>query len=149
MTTWQDARAYCAARGVRLPTEAEWEYAARGPDSLKFPWGNEFDPDVVVYGETSGDRTVAIATRPGGVSWVGALDMAGNVREWTSSLYVPYPYDPDDGREDPGDPDTPSVRVMRGGSWGSVEELVRSSGRLRRESDERSYFDGIRCARDG
>ncbi|TVR19435.1 MAG: hypothetical protein EA396_12540, partial [Anaerolineaceae bacterium] len=90
---WFDARDFCEARGGRLPTEAEWEYSARGPDGWIYPWGNEFFANNVV---NSGGRTADVGSRPGGVSWVGALDMSGNVWEWTSSLFEPYPYDADD-----------------------------------------------------
>ena len=74
MMNWQRALAYCQSRGARLPTEAEWEYAARGPDSLIYPWGNAFIADNVVYFLNSENRTWDVGSRPQGVSWVGAYD---------------------------------------------------------------------------
>jgi formylglycine-generating enzyme required for sulfatase activity len=110
--SWYEAAAYAAwlsaklGYEARLPTEAEWEYAARGPDSLLYPWGNDWDPAKAVTNE-SGANAPALVNRDGsqlGASWVGARDMSGNVWEWTSSIYdqeaFPYPYRADDGRED-------------------------------------------------
>lgn len=148
MVSWLDAVAHCARRNARLPTEAEWEYAARGPDSLAYPWGNIFNPDLVVFDDNSGARTNPVGSRPGGASWVGALDMSGNVWEWTSSLYMPYPYDPSDGREVSPGLDSTSERVMRGGSWGSLQEFTRAAARLRKSPDTATFFDGFRCVRD-
>ena len=96
--TWYQAAAYCEWRGARLPTEAEWEYAARGPDNLKYPWGNEFDGNKVHYSQNSSNKTADVGNYPSGTSWVGALDMSGNVWEWTNSLYKDYPYVNNDGR---------------------------------------------------
>jgi formylglycine-generating enzyme required for sulfatase activity len=114
--TWLEARDFCAKRGTRLPTEAEWEYAARGPDNLVYPWGNTFDGSKVVWLRNG---TVDVGSLPGGASWVGALDLSGNVAEWVSTLYKPYPYNKDDGRE--SNSDTGGSRVMRGGGWSSYE----------------------------
>jgi iron(II)-dependent oxidoreductase len=120
--TWFGARDFCELRGMRLPTEAEWEYAARGPDGLVYPWGNEFVAENVVYGGNSNNQTASVGSRPGGVSWVGALDMSGNVWERVSSLYQDYPYSDDDE----SNIDTSSSRGLRGGSWGNND-----TGRLR------------------
>jgi len=123
--TWFEARDFCAKRGARLPTEAEYEYAARGPDDLIYPWGNGFDANKVVYTDNSAGQTVDVGSKPLGKSWVGALDMSGNVWEWTSSLYKLYPYDPNDGRENTGD--VTSGRVLRGGWWDGVNINARAA----------------------
>ena len=120
---WEDAVDYCDWRGGRLPTEAEWEYAARGPDGLFFPWGNTFEETYLNYefapeyveNEDITPTTKRVGDYPEGVSWVGAYDMSGNVFEWTSSLAADYPYDPDDGRENMRD--TTNHRILRGGSF--------------------------------
>lgn len=118
--TWFEARDYCLARGARLPTEREWEYAARGPNSLNYPWGNGFVAENVISSRVEKQGTADVIdaagnpARPGGASWVGAFDLSGNVYEWVSTRYddidisqgtsnflglFPYPYRPDDGRE--------------------------------------------------
>lgn len=148
--TWFEARDFCAGRGdgVRLPTEAEWEYAARGPEGPVFPWGDTLIPDNVVYIDNTGSQTAPVGSRPGGASWVGAQDMSGNVKEWVSTIYstyLPYPYTASDKREDPAN--TTERRTLRGGSF------LSTWGELRAFSREGSYPHytgsdiGFRCAR--
>jgi formylglycine-generating enzyme required for sulfatase activity len=142
--TWFEARDFCALRGGRLPTEREWEYAARGPDGLVYPWGYTWDANRVVWDGNSGGETASVGSRPDGVSWVGAEDMSGNVWEWVSSVYMDYPYTVNNEDLSGG-----SERyVLRGGSWNSL------SPTLLRASD-RNWFNpsgdlvnfGFRCAR--
>ncbi|MBL8165319.1 MAG: SUMF1/EgtB/PvdO family nonheme iron enzyme [Anaerolineae bacterium] len=151
--TWFEARDFCALRGARLPTEAEWEYAARGPDELDYPWGNAMPPaandsQYVVWQDTSQGATQAAGAgiRELGRSWVGALDMSGNVWEWASSLYWDYPYQAADGRED--GTNRTDAHVLRGGSFLVASNLLRAADRIR----DNPVFDfsldvGFRCAR--
>jgi serine/threonine protein kinase/formylglycine-generating enzyme required for sulfatase activity len=149
--SWFEARAFCAKRGAWLPTEAEWEYAGRGPDDLMYPWGNSagYGHAVAVspsqWGVKVQGQTENVGSRLADTSWVGAIDMAGNAWEWVSSINKPYPYNKDDGRE--SSKDTSSIRVIRGAA--SVSAL--NDGRLtwRGAGYPNSSFVplGFRCAR--
>jgi len=145
--TWFEARAFCALRGGRLPTEAEWEYAARGPDALVYPWGNDWIPDNAVWDGNANDQTASVGSRPAGGSWVGAQDMSGNVWEWVSTIYsgYGYPYNAADGREDVNR--TNVSRVLRGGSWFvNVPTGLRAAIRYRLTPDFNFNIIGVRCA---
>lgn len=113
-TTWAGARAYCVWRGGDLPTEAQWEAAARGSDDRIFPWGNAQPDAVRVSASGRTGETAPVGSRPSGASPFGLLDMAGNVAEWTRSLKRPYPYRFDDGREDVA---AAGERITRGGDY--------------------------------
>jgi formylglycine-generating enzyme required for sulfatase activity len=143
--TWLEAGAFCEARGARLPTEAEWEYTARGPDGLEYPWGNEFVGENVVFDGNSGGQTATVGSRPGGVSWVGAYDLIGNVNEWVADRYGTYP---DSAQVNPTGSRSGDYRVWRGGSCCGVTSLLRSGARSRTGPRFSINDLGFRCARD-
>jgi formylglycine-generating enzyme required for sulfatase activity len=127
--TWYEADAYAHWRGGQLPTEAEWEYAARGVDGRVYPWGNEFDGTQLNYCDSDCpnvwrdlafddgyDRTAPVGSYPDSRSWVGAYDMAGNVWEWTADWYDAL-YHQSGETSDPTAPVNGIEKVLRGGSW--------------------------------
>lgn len=144
---WSMAKNYCEWRGVRLPTEAEWEKAARGTGGLKFPWGDEIDCTKANYVQGNsycvGD-TAPVGSYPDGKSIYGVYNMAGNVWEWVSSLGMSYPYDANDGREDPN---ASGLHILRGGSWASYDFYLYTSYRGY-YFPEYGYSYGFRCAKD-
>lgn len=154
---WFEADAFCELRDARLPTEAEWEYAARGPDGLTYPWGDEFNGerlnfcDANCFFDWKDDRyddgfveTSPVTDFPQGMSWVGAYDMAGNLWEWTSTVYKPYPYDEIyEIAEHEGD-----FRALRGGSYDDDDNFTRSNNRTGFNPAWSVEFHGFRCARD-
>jgi formylglycine-generating enzyme required for sulfatase activity len=142
--SWYDADTYCQWVGGRLPTEAEWEYAARGPDGHIYPWGNnEPNSTLANYDDNVGDTT-KVGSYPDGECWVGALDMAGNVREWVNDWYADDYYAASPA-ENPTGPDTGGFRVLRGGSWGDFPYNVRSANRDRYFPYGRYVNFGFRC----
>jgi eukaryotic-like serine/threonine-protein kinase len=148
--SWDDAVAFCqwasqvTGRKIRLPSEAQWEKAARGTDGRLFPWGND-EPNAyrLNYDMNIKDTTPVGKYSPAGDSPYGAADIAGNVLQWTSSLYKSYPYNGNDGREDQNIRD---ARVLRGGGPFDVRWAVRSAGRNKNNPDFHFVFVGFRIA---
>jgi formylglycine-generating enzyme required for sulfatase activity len=174
--SWNEAQALCVwlqqetGQQWRLPTESEWEKAARGTDARVFPWGNDFDPQRCNVKESGNGQTTAGDAYQSGASPYGVLDLAGNVWEWTQSLQAPYPYRADDGRNGTdgrvsrrvprflqrllrNEPEhaLPAVevrRIIRGGCYANPEGFARSACRLRLSPERRTPFLGIRLALD-
>jgi formylglycine-generating enzyme required for sulfatase activity len=166
--TWSMADKFCQKRNARLPTEAEWEYAARGSRQRNYPWGDDApsakflnacgkecvawgatkaDPHDPMYEEDDGHAlTAPVGSFPAGASTHGVLDLAGNVWEWTADWYAPYTAEP---AENPKGPAKGTERVARGGHYfGSMPEWARPAYRWKTDPETYSHAVGFRCAKD-
>lgn len=140
IVTWERADAYAKSLGKRLPTEQEWEKAARGIDGRMFPWGNSYDPTFIQFDRSKGiGETIAKPRSP-----YGCYDQAGGAMEWTSSWYQPYP-----GNPIPAEPYGEKYKVLKGGTTFNDVAHMRCAHRFYLPVDDSNhYLTGFRCVQD-
>jgi formylglycine-generating enzyme required for sulfatase activity len=145
--TWHEAQAYCRWAGLQLPSEAQWEAAARAGDGRRYPWGNE--PPVSAHAnfdQNEGKKTTAVGSYPDGAGPFATLDQAGNVWEWCVDIWNPEAYHERDGQVDPvGTTGIAPYRVLRGGSWANSSGYLAAAFRIRYDATTRDRFIGFRC----
>jgi len=144
---WDEAQAYCEWVGGRLPTEAEWEKAARGVDGNVYPWGNQWDSRRCNSISGGLHQPESVGSHPGCVSPYGVLDMSGNMWEWCADRYGESYY-AEGVSQDPKGPGSGRLRVMRGGAWMSQPSWLRTAYRAKRSPTSRNADHGFRCAQD-
>lgn len=142
--SWSMAQTYCAWTGGRLPTEAEWEKSARGPGGQRFPWGSELARIKFTNAGNEIGNTTPVGSFPYGMSYYGALDMGGNVREWVSDWYDPE-YFKQSPEMNPQGPETGEKKVLKGASYTDPWVYSRAANRLSHEPDSPGAVRGFRC----